>query len=139
MHSKVGTNREARYIQSEQGDSRNGERNRYTALMGVCFLILTGLADSTTGQAIVTVAGNGNRSIVGQPFGIKIGPDCALYIWEIQNRRVLRLDYSASELMAVTGNGMRGFSGDGGPPRHRSSTSLTNSALTAMATCFSSK
>ena len=34
---------------------------------------------------IDTVAGDGQKSVVGQPFGVEVGPDGALYICEVQN------------------------------------------------------
>jgi streptogramin lyase len=80
-------------------------------------------ADSST---IDSVAGtgatenNGNagpaRAInVGDPFGVEIGPDGELYVTEIRNHRVLRVDLKSGELTTVAGNGQRGYSGDGGP------------------------
>lgn len=74
---------------------------------------------------IDTVAGTGKpensgdgqalKTNVGQPFGVEIGPDGALYICEVQNHRVRRLDLKSGELTTVAGNGTKGYSGDGGP------------------------
>ena len=64
---------------------------------------------------IDTIAGNGKPDVVGQPFGVEIGPDGALYICEVQNHRVLRLDLKTSELTTVAGSGQKGYAGDGGP------------------------
>ena len=52
---------------------------------------------------------------VGQPFGVELGPDGALYVTEVQNHRVLRLDLKTQQLTTVAGNGTAGYSGDGGP------------------------
>jgi streptogramin lyase len=52
---------------------------------------------------------------IGLPFGVEIGPDGALYITEIQNHRVLRLDLKSRDITTVAGCGRRGYSGDGGP------------------------
>src|SRR5688500_73309 len=41
---------------------------------------------------IDTIAGDGKPTGVGQPFGVEIGPDGALYICEVQNHRVRRLN-----------------------------------------------
>jgi streptogramin lyase len=79
-----------------------------------------------SGQIIETIAGtgkaenNGDRGPalkinVGDPFGVEIGPDGALYICEVRNHRVLRLDLKSGELTTVAGNGTKGYSGDGGP------------------------
>src|SRR5262245_44185364 len=52
---------------------------------------------------------------VGQPFGVTIGPDRALYVCEVQNHRIRRLDLKSGELTTVAGSGEQGYSGDGGP------------------------
>src|SRR5439155_17934355 len=52
---------------------------------------------------------------VGDPFGVEIGPDGALYICEVRNHRVLRLDLKSGELTTVAGSGVKGYAGDGGP------------------------
>ena len=80
------------------------------------------LADTT----ISTVAGNGESKLSGvsgpalefainQPFGVEFGPDRALYICEVGNHRVLRLDPKTSRVTTVAGNGEKGITGDGGP------------------------
>jgi DNA-binding beta-propeller fold protein YncE len=60
-------------------------------------------------------AGDGTSINVGQPFGVEIGPDGALYITEIEHHRVRRLDLTTGELTTVAGCGRKGYSGDGGP------------------------
>ena len=64
---------------------------------------------------IDTIAGDGTPATVGQPFGVEIGPDGALYICEVQNHRVLRLDLKTRALTTVAGSGKKGYAGDGGP------------------------
>jgi DNA-binding beta-propeller fold protein YncE len=79
-----------------------------------------------TAADITSVAGtgkpenNGNTGIgvkvnVGDPFGVEIGPDRALYITEVRNHRVLRLDLETGRLSTLAGTGKKGYSGDGGP------------------------
>jgi sugar lactone lactonase YvrE len=51
---------------------------------------------------------------IGDPFGVEIGPDGALYVTEVRNHRVRRLDLTTGELSTVAGCGRRGYSGDGG-------------------------
>jgi DNA-binding beta-propeller fold protein YncE len=51
---------------------------------------------------------------IGNPFGVEIGPDGALYICEVSNHRVRRLDLKSGNLTTVAGNGRKGYSGDGG-------------------------
>ncbi|PQO46636.1 SMP-30/gluconolactonase/LRE family protein [Blastopirellula marina] len=75
---------------------------------------------------IVTVAGTGEKQLtensgpvekvnIGQPFGVLIGPDRAMYVTEVENHRVLRVDLETKEVTTVAGNGTKGYSGDGGP------------------------
>jgi streptogramin lyase len=77
-------------------------------------------------QSIDTIAGTGKpennggegRALsinVGDPFGVEIGPDGALYICEVRNHRVFRLELKSGQLTTVAGNGRKGYSGDGGP------------------------
>lgn len=84
------------------------------------------LVNHLTAADITTVAGtgkpenNGHTGIgvkvnVGDPFGVEIGPDRALYITEVRNHRVLRLDLETGRLATLAGTGKKGYSGDGGP------------------------
>lgn len=52
---------------------------------------------------------------IGEPFGVEVGPDGALYICEVRNHRVRRLDLKTGQITTVAGCGRRGYSGDGGP------------------------
>ena len=60
-------------------------------------------------------AGPALKTNIGEPFGVTIGPDDALYITEVRNHRVRRLDVTTDELTTVAGCGQKGYSGDGGP------------------------
>ena len=82
-------------------------------------------ADEPVG-VFTTIAGTGNASNnghagpalkthIGNPFGVEVGPDGALYICEVANHRVRRLDLKTGGLTTVAGNGTKGYSGDGGP------------------------
>ena len=51
---------------------------------------------------------------IGNPYGVEIGPDGALYICEVSNHRVRRLDLLSGELTTVAGTGKQGYAGDGG-------------------------
>ncbi|MEZ6090480.1 MAG: hypothetical protein R3C05_21170 [Pirellulaceae bacterium] len=88
--------------------------------------ILLLLASTVVAGEIQTVAGTGEPSNnggeglaievnVGDPFGVEIGPDDALYITEVRNHRVLRLDRKTGRLTTVAGTGTKGYAGDGGP------------------------
>lgn len=74
---------------------------------------------------IITVAGNGVYSFGGDggpatqarlrsPFGVAVGSDGMLYIADNGNRRVRRVTPDGI-ITTVVGNGVYGFSGDGGP------------------------
>ncbi len=55
------------------------------------------------------------RYRLGQPFGVAIGPDRALYVTEITHHRVLRFDPRSGQVTVVAGNGKAGYDGDGKP------------------------
>lgn len=78
----------------------------------------------TTGT-ITTVAGNGGSGFSGdggaatsaklaRPFGLAIDGAGNIYIADIDNNRVRKVDTSGT-ITTVAGNGAAGFSGDGGP------------------------
>ena len=81
------------------------------ALLGA----LPGLAQ----KKIETIAGNGRPGYaadqINNPYGLTIGPDGALYICEIDNHVIRRLDLKTGALTTVAGNARRGYAGDGGP------------------------
>jgi len=75
---------------------------------------------------IDTIAGSGDPSLgppeggaleinIGLPFGVEIGPDRNLYVTEVQNHRVWRIDPRTGRGEVVAGTGTVGYSGDGGP------------------------
>src|SRR3954465_6431055 len=77
-------------------------------------------------QTIETIAGTGKpedngatgRALatnIGEPFGVEIGPDGALYICEVRNHRVLRLDLKSGELTTLSRRGMKGLPRARGP------------------------
>ena len=74
--------------------------------------------DTVAGTGIPDDNGPAGRALevnVGQPFGVVIGPDGALYLTEIQTHRVRRVDLTTGALTTVAGSGRKGYSGDGGP------------------------
>src|SRR5262245_16342534 len=97
------------------------------ALLGTgCTIAASAAEPSVPRFTVETVAGNGkegdlpNESVpaleapVPLPFGVEVGPDGALYITNIGQHRVLRLDTKSGRLTSVAGNGTKGYSGDGG-------------------------
>jgi sugar lactone lactonase YvrE len=83
------------------------------ALIAVLLLALAWPLQAAAGT-IDTVAGDGTPGVVGQPFGVEVGPDGALYICEVQNHRLLRLDRATGKITTIAGTGRKGYSGDGG-------------------------
>src|SRR5688572_23479124 len=95
--------------------------------MRTCLCLATLLvASPLLAQTIETIVGTGKpenngdagpalKINIGDPFGVEIGPDRALYICEVRNHRVWRLDLGSGEVKVVAGNGTKGYSGDGGP------------------------
>jgi sugar lactone lactonase YvrE len=101
-----------------------------TAFVYAVFSLTLHPAEFATAAEIKTIAGNGKataggepdrenipavEAIVGQPFGVEIGPDGALYITEVENHRIRRVDMKSGLITTVAGNGRKGYSGDGGP------------------------
>ena len=95
--------------------------HRYLLLI----LTLMFLPAMTLAGPIETVAGTGQRSNsgdsgpaltsnVGDPFGVDIGLDGALYITEVANHRIRRFNPKNNLLTTVAGCGVVGYSGDGG-------------------------
>lgn len=112
----------------------NGEwkmKSRSFALSAGIFASLALLAPSFAHEpslAVETIAGVGSAEnngdggpaleiAIGQPFGVEVGPDGALYITEVLHHRVRRLDLQSGRLSTIAGNGEKGYSGDGGPAR----------------------
>ena len=77
-------------------------------------------------RRITTVAGNGVNgqssgdggpaiaATVGAPLGVAVGPDGSLYIGASPNNSIRRVGPDGI-ITTVAGNGVRGYSGDGGP------------------------
>ena len=76
-------------------------------------------------QTVRTVAGTGEAGFSGDggpgiraqqanTYGVAIGPDGALYICEVDNHRVRRLELETGIINTAAGNGEQGYSGDGG-------------------------
>ena len=67
---------------------------------------------------VTTVVGDGTPGYsdkqINNPYGVIIGPDGALYFCDLDNQRIRRLDLKTHVLRTVAGNGVRGYSGDGG-------------------------
>lgn len=80
--------------------------------------------DAQTG-IITTVAGNGVNGFAGDggpatsaslyyPYGVAVDSQGNLFIADLNNERVRRVDAATGTITTVAGNGTAGFSGDGG-------------------------
>src|SRR5581483_11935862 len=81
-------------------------------------LALAGTIDTVAGSGKPGNNGDTGPALstnIDQPFGVEIGPDGALYITEVGQHRVRRLDLKTGELTTVAGCGKKGYAGDGGP------------------------
>jgi streptogramin lyase len=95
-----------------------------TFIVATCFAATATFAHGKE-AVIETVAGTGNagdngregpalETNIDQPFGLDFGPDGALYICEVGQHRVRRLDLKAGRVTTVAGAGRKGYAGDGG-------------------------
>ena len=98
---------------------------RFLYLIASIGLLVASTAHAES-RLVETVAGDGAAGNNGdsghatslhidQPFGVEIGPDGALYITEVGQHRVRRLDLATGQLTTVAGCGRKGYAGDGGP------------------------
>ena len=94
-------------------------------VVGSCLLIVCGTGHAAAGE-VVTIAGTGEaryfgdggpaeQAGVGGPFGVVVGPDGAVYVCEIANHVLRRIDRESGVITTVAGTGEMGNSGDGGP------------------------
>src|SRR5262245_20711350 len=70
-------------------------------------------------KTVATIAGSGAAGFtdtqINNPYGLSTGPDGALYICEITNHVIRRLDLKTHKLTIVAGTGKKGYAGEGGP------------------------
>ena len=79
-------------------------------------MALTCQASEAWWQSTVLQQGSpGLSGALGQPFGVAVGPDGALYVTEVTHHRILRLDLDTGQTRVIAGTGQAGYSGDGGP------------------------
>jgi sugar lactone lactonase YvrE len=100
-----------------------GDRMNLLVKLTIAFLLIA----STLGAAeIATIAGNGQaessgdegsplQAGIGEPFGLTIGPDGALYVCSTIGHCVRRIDEQTGRITTVAGSGKKGYAGDGQP------------------------
>jgi sugar lactone lactonase YvrE len=100
--------------------SRMSSATKIVVLLGILFV---GFAGDLRGANISTVAGTGQGGNNGdqgdathvhvtQPFGVEIGPDGALYVTEVGNHRIMRVDRKTNQLTTIVGTGKAGYLGN---------------------------
>ncbi len=82
--------------------------------------VLALLSPHTLAAADVrTIAGNGQAGFsagqLNNPYGLRIGPDGAMYLCEIGSHLIRRVDLKTGVLSTFAGTGEIGYSVDGGP------------------------
>jgi streptogramin lyase len=94
---------------------------RFLTTLAIFFLanlLPAAQVDTIAGTGVSGTAGDNGPALaaqVGNPYGLTIGPDGALYVGEINTHRVRRIDMATGRITTVAGTGERGYSGDGGP------------------------
>jgi sugar lactone lactonase YvrE/phosphodiesterase/alkaline phosphatase D-like protein len=86
----------------------------------------TTVACPAPGSSIITtIAGNGTASYAGDggmatsasirdPYGVSLDSSGNIYIADMSNNRIRKVDATTGKITTVAGSGTRGFSGDGG-------------------------
>jgi DNA-binding beta-propeller fold protein YncE len=98
------------------------------AILFALFALFLSASAVAVGDAprVVTIGGNGQeafsgdggpaiRAGIGQPFGLVVGPDRALYVCSVANHVIRRIDLATGTISTVAGCGQKGYAGDGGP------------------------
>jgi sugar lactone lactonase YvrE len=78
----------------------------------------TGIITTVAGTGVAGFSGDGGPATAAQlngPSGVALDGDGNLFIADSNNQRIRRVDAVTGNISTVAGNGMIGFSGDGGP------------------------
>ncbi|MFO1019074.1 MAG: hypothetical protein U0903_00015 [Planctomycetales bacterium] len=87
-------------------------------MLWICSLANGAEVRNIAGDGISGYRGDGGEARnaqVGGPFGLVIGPDGGLYVCEIANHCIRRIDLKSGTISTVAGSGKPGYAGDGGP------------------------
>jgi DNA-binding beta-propeller fold protein YncE len=92
--------------------------NRREALKAV-FIVVSSTRAGEAKPSVSTLIGTGSPGYsdreVNNPYGLVIGPDRGLYFCDLDNQRIRRIDLKTHRTTTIAGNGLKGYSGDGGP------------------------
>src|SRR5471032_421047 len=92
--------------------------NRREALKAL-LIVLTPSPVIAAKPSVSTLIGTGSPGYsdreVNNPYGLVIGPDRALYLCDLGNQRIRRLDLKTLRTSTVAGDGRKTYGGDGGP------------------------
>ena len=78
----------------------------------------TGIIDTVAGCGIEGYSGDGGPAVharIASPHGTALDGHGNIYIADLKNDRIRRVDASTGIITTVVGNGEHGYSGDGGP------------------------
>jgi DNA-binding beta-propeller fold protein YncE len=98
---------------------------RKPVAIATLFIAVAFTVSEMSAAEVVTLAGTGKSAwsgdggpaiaaAVGEPYGVEIGPDGALYVCEIASHVIRRIDMETGIISTVAGCGEQGYSGDGG-------------------------
>ncbi|MBA63822.1 MAG: hypothetical protein CMJ76_15825 [Planctomycetaceae bacterium] len=94
----------------------------HTVITGILIVFTLPLAAAETINSPVGTGNSENNgdtgtalSInIGQPFGVDVGPNGAMYITVVENHRIIEYSPRTGKVRTVAGNGRKGLTGDGG-------------------------
>jgi sugar lactone lactonase YvrE len=90
---------------------------RRSLLQSLFFLLAAqrARAAAVVSTLVGTGVGGFSDQQVNNPYGVLVGPDGALYFCDLDNQRIRRFDMRTRRMTTISGNGVKGYSGDGGP------------------------
>src|SRR5438477_652308 len=99
---------------------------RSTGFAWLCVCVVCLTVSRADAADIRTIAGNGRQTYsgdggpaheagIGEPFGLTLGPDGALYVCSVKNHCIRRVDLRSGLIDTVAGTGQRGATSDGAP------------------------
>ena len=78
----------------------------------------TGIITTVAGTGVQGYGGDGGRAVearLNSPTGVAVDSAGNLYIGDLENFRIRRVDVGTGAITTVAGTGVQGYSGDGGP------------------------